>query len=380
MARIEKLKFTEVVVPAIPGAVSSAGVYKPLHTHPVASMAADGWSVQFDEMPKLILEMQLDNGVVGLGEFTRDHNKELVCEMARALMGQDIFKLPLQQLPIALYREYDGFECAVWDAFAKCRKMTLVELLGGAVHSKIKVGSWSGFRNPGDIGPVAKEFQKKGYDCIKMKADLSDPVVEWAEEIHRHASGMKIIFDPNQRWRNLGEVKYMLRQLERIGNVMILEDPLPVWMLQDYRTLRGFSSIRIVRHISPPYIYQGQYSNDLINCLQNRSADGFNLDGGLQMFRILDGIARAANLSSWHGSGVDLGILEAKYVHQVHAAVSCIWPSDIFGRMIRRHDLLKNPIRIEDSYAYLPRDGYGLGVQLDREALEEYQTGYWEAA
>ena len=98
------------------------------------------------------------------------------------------------------------------------------------------------------------------------------------------------------------------------------------------------------------------------------------------MFRILDGIARSANLSSWHGSGVDLGILEAMYVHQVHAAASCIWPSDIFGRMIRRHDLLKTPIKIEGSYAYLPQDGYGLGVQLDRDALERYQTAYWEAA
>ena len=378
MAEIQKFKFTEVVVPAIPGAVNSEGVYKPLHSHPVAAKASDGWSIQFDEMPKLILEMQLDNGVTGLGEFVRDHNKELVNEMAQVLIGRDISKLPLQQLPIALYREYDGFECALWDAFAKCREMTLVELLGGSVQSKIKVGSWTSYRNPGELGPVAKEFQRQGYDCIKMKADLSDPVVEWAEEIHRNARGMKIIYDPNQRWRNLGEVKYLVRELERIGNVMILEDPLPLWMLQDYQTLRGFSSIRIVRHISPPYIYQGEYSSDLVNCIQNRSADGFNLDGGLHMFRLLDGIARAAKFSSWHGSGVDLGILEAKYVHQVHAAASCIWPSDIFGRMIRRHDLLKNPIRIEDSYAYLPQDGYGLGVQLDRDALEQYQTAYWE--
>ena len=83
---------------------------------------------------------------------------------------------------------------------------------------------------------------------------------------------------------------------------------------------------------------------------------------------------------SWHGSEIDLGILEAMYVHQVHAAPSCIWPSDIFGRLIRSHDLLQTPIRIEGSYAYLPQAGYGLGVELDRDAIEQYRTATFEVA
>lgn len=380
MSRIRKLTFTEVVVPAKPGAIDSEGVHKPLHMLPVAKRAADTWSVQFDELPKLILELELDNGVVGLGEFYRDHDTELVRGIAESLLGRNVLELPLQNLPIGLYREYDGFECAIWDAYSKTKHLPLVDLLGGAVHTRAKVGSWSSYRKPGELGPIAREFQHQGYDCIKLKAALDDPVVPWAEEVHRAAPGMKIIYDPNQRWENLGEVKSILRALERVGNVMILEDPLPLWMLDDYRALRRISSIRIVRHISLPYIYQGQRSHDLINCIRHGAADGFNFNAGLQRFRVLDGIAATANVYSWHGSEIDLGILEAMYVHQVHAAPSCIWPSDIFGRLIRSHDLLETPIRIEGSYAYLPQAGDGLGVTLDRGALERYRTATFEVA
>ena len=54
---IVSFHFDEVVVPANPGAVNTPGHHKPLHMLPVAGSA--GWSVQFDELPKLILRMTL---------------------------------------------------------------------------------------------------------------------------------------------------------------------------------------------------------------------------------------------------------------------------------------------------------------------------------
>ena len=74
--------------------------------------------------------------------------------------------------------------------------------------------------------------------------------------------------------------------------------------------------------------------------LQFLAVDGFNFNGGLVGFQQLDRIAAAAGLPCWHGSEIDLGTLEAMYLHQSAAASSCTWPSDIFGRSIREHDLL----------------------------------------
>src|SRR5437899_2770943 len=127
--RIRKLQFTEVVVPGRPGTINSPQLNKPLHKLAIGGQA--GWSVQFDEVPKLILELTLENGITGLGEFYRGHDWPTVVNMARLLLDHTLGDFPLQSLPLAWCREYDGFECAVWDAYAKAHGLRVVDLLGG---------------------------------------------------------------------------------------------------------------------------------------------------------------------------------------------------------------------------------------------------------
>lgn len=124
--------------------------------------------------------------------------------------------------------------------------------------------------------------------------------------------------------------------------------------------------------MSLPYIWQGQREHDIINALIHRAVDGFNFNAGLAKFQRLSMVAQCSNFYFWHGSEVDLGILEAMYVHQAAASKNCIWPSDIFGRMIRSHDLLKTPLKITPPYVQIP-EGAGLGVELDEEAIAQFK-------
>ena len=366
---IVSFNFTEVIVPAREGAIDSAETRKPLHMLPVAGKK--GWSVQFDELPKLILKLELSNGIVGVGEFYRDHNWVTIRAVAEDLIGVSLSELALQDLPIPLSREYDGFECAIWDAYAKCLGVPLYALLGGAVQDKVKIGAWSSHRPVSEVGAIAGDFAKQGYDCIKFKCDLEDDIIGWCHEIDKHAPSMKLIFDPNERWETGGESRALLRGLEAVGNVLLIEDPLPKWMHEEYLELRRFTEIPIVQHVSLPYAYQGQRMYYAIAALTRQSVDGFNFNAGLAKFKDLNAIAATANLKCWHGSEVDLGILEAMYLHQAAAASSCVWPSDIFGRMIRSHDLLKVPLNFDPPYAYVPK-GMGLGVELDEEVLQKF--------
>lgn len=369
--QIKRITAHEVLVPTHPEAIESHGMNKPLHKLPVG--AKDAWSVQFDELSKIIIKMELNNGIIGWGELYRDHNWDVVNGIAASLIGEDIKSFTLQSLPFHFCREYDGFECAIWDAYAKSHKMRVVDLLGGPVKSKIKVGAWSGHRRLEDVGDLAGKYYEMGYDCIKFKCDLKDDVVGWCQEIRRAAPSMSVILDPNERWENSGETRIRIQGLQEIGNLLCLEDPIPRWKLNEFSRLRAFGSIPIALHISLPYIQHGQRLDNAIDALQAEAVDGFNFNCGLANFQRLDHVATVAGLPCWHGSEVDLGILEAMYVHSAAAAKSCVWPSDIFGRMIRSHDLLQEPLKFTPPFVELPQ-GLGLGVMPDMQAIRQYQV------
>ncbi len=159
---IKKFSCYEVIVPAKEGVIESKGINKPLHKLPVG--AKSGWSLQFDQLPKLLLKMELSNGIIGWGELYRDHNWTVVANIIETLLNKDIRSLCLQKLPFTFCREYDGFECAIWDAFAKSHQMRVVDLLGGPVQDKVRVGAWSSHRHIDEIGDLAKGFADQGYD------------------------------------------------------------------------------------------------------------------------------------------------------------------------------------------------------------------------
>jgi L-alanine-DL-glutamate epimerase-like enolase superfamily enzyme len=83
-------------------------------------------------------------------------------------------------------------------------------------------------------------------------------------------------------------------------------------------------------------------------------------------------LAQVEGLPVWHGSGNDLGIIDAAYTHSCAAAPNCTLPSDILG-YLREDDLVVTPIEIKDSYATVPTTP-GLGVELDEDAAKKYHT------
>lgn len=371
--KIVRIKATEVIVPANPGAVNSPRKDTPLHK--LESGAAPAWTKQFDAFPKCILELELEDGTTGLGETYRDPDPRVLEAIARRLIGVNIHELDRRKLPVARCREYDGFECAVWDAYAKLADVPLHGLLGGAGRSEVRVGAWSGHRMPDEIGELAARFAGQGFDSIKFKCDLEDDVAEWCSLIAEAAPGMSVILDPNERWRDRASALRRIRSLEPIGSVLCVEDPLPRWNLDDYALLRSGSAVPLALHVSLPYRTQGQRVADAVEALRRNAVDGFNFNGGIAEFQQLALLAEAAELPCWHGSEADLGILEALYLQKAAAAPACVWPSDVFGRLIRSHDLLARPLEIRPPFAHVPDDGPGLGVRLDPGALERFATG-----
>jgi muconate cycloisomerase len=104
------------------------------------------------------------------------------------------------------------------------------------------------------------------------------------------------------------------------------------------------------------------------------AVDCFNFNSGIANLVRMADIADAAGIPCWHGSEVDLGILEAAYLHACAAARNCTLRSDILSELVREDDLILEPVRIQNGRAAVPQ-GPGLGVELDVRALEEFRVG-----
>jgi muconate cycloisomerase len=132
-----------------------------------------------------------------------------------------------------------------------------------------------------------------------------------------------------------------------------------------YVLFRQKTTVPVAMHLGDP--------RDVIMAIKREAVDYFNLAGPMASFVKVAAIADAAGIPCWHGSGVDLGIRDASYVHACAAARSCTLASDIIGNFLREDDLIVEPLRIERGYAVVPQ-GPGLGVHLDAAALEHYRV------
>lgn len=372
---VRRIVLNEVLVPARPDSINSPEVDYALHKLPVGGKG--GWTQQFDQVPKTMIQVEFDNGIVGLGESYRGIPRELMRAVATELLGADLRDLNLQSLPLPAGRVYDGYECALTDALAKYHEMPLYQLLGGKYRDQIRVAAWTGHRTTADAARKAKEAKALGYECIKFKCTVTDPVSDWCREI-KQACGedFRVVLDPNERFEIPANAERIAHELEEIGNVLYLEDPIPRWNYEGWRYLRGKIRVPLSMHVSLPYIEMGQMPQDAARAAKLECNDYFHFNGGIFAFRRLTALADLFAIPYSHGSELDFGILEASYVHKVAASSLGTMPSDVFGRLIREHDLLKRPLEIKDGKAAVPQ-GAGLGVELDTTAVQHYRTDHW---
>lgn len=374
MTIIHSIKATEVVVPAKPGSLNSEEVIDKDAAFAQKFLTGERWT-EFANQPKWILEITLKNGLVGIGETYRSASKDLLYEAMQAFVGQDVLKLNWRRLPVDDQRIYEAFETAVLDLVGRLLNVPVAQLLGGAYRDRIDCFGWTGRRTPEEAAQKAYEAMQKGHKAFKFKCSDEDPVRLWTEEIKKKCGdGIKILLDPNQRWTDVDTTLKLMEGVEK--DIMLgLEDPILHADVAGFKYLREALGIPMYRHISLPYT---QDIRDMIAFVRADAVDGYNFNGSAYHCVLLAEIAHLEGKSCWRGSEVDLGISETMGLHIAAASVNCTIPSDIFGELVREDDLIVQPIRFENGAALVPQAA-GLGVELDREALEKYKISEMNA-
>ena len=371
--RISEVQYWKVRVPMLPDTVNSPE-----------------WGVAgFDEVPKYILRIRTDEGLEGIGETSRGEREEDVARWAAHLVGLDPLALNWQDLqaPGGGFRlvgqdsaqypprpheprfawdpVYDAVEMAIYDLVGKALGVPVCQLLGGAWRDRVLVDYWCGRMSPEDCARTARLAAEAGFQGLKMKCALEDPMLERVRAIAEAAGPhFRITIDPNERFYRPAEALRLARALEGY-NVEVFEDPFPTWNLDWYVLFRQKASIPVALHLQDP--------RAVIAAIKREAADYFNLGGPMAQFVKTAAIADAAGTPCWHGSGVDLGIRDASYVHACAAARSCTLASDIIGNFLREDDLIAEPLVVEAGQILVP-SGPGLGVTLDWAALEHYRV------
>jgi muconate cycloisomerase len=342
----------------------------------------------FDEGSKFIVEAQTDEGPVGLGETLRGTTEAALTTGLRMLAAKPVEQACFQEPAIVSLADNDMFahqhperphrlleysfmsqqhmavHAVLLDLAGKKVGWPVHRLLGGAYRERVRVDYWMGRMTPEDSARVCRQARAAGYRGVKCKCALEDDNVARAQAV-KEACGAEFMmtFDPNERFYRPAEALPQIRGLAAVGNVGCLEDPFPKTDLASYQLLRQQSLLPIALHIG--------YGPGMIDAVRLNACDYINLRGLPWEIRKGGDLCWAANIPTWHGSGVDLGILEALYLHNCAATKSMTRPSDIFGRTLREHNLISDAMTVEDGFVQVP-NAPGLGVELDRDALERY--------
>lgn len=367
---IESIIATEVVVPARPGSLNSDNVLDTDTAFAKKFLTGNSWT-DFAVQPKWIIELRLKNGLVGIGETYRSASVAALDEAIRTFIGKDVLMLNWRRLPVADQRIYEAFETAVLDVVGQLLQVPIHQLLGGAYRQEVECLGWTGRRTPEDAARKAYEAMQNGHKAFKFKCSDDDPVRLWTTAIkQRCGDGIRIILDPNQRWRDVDTTLRLMDGVER-EMMLGLEDPILHEDIAGFQFLKQHLGIPLYRHISLPYT---QDIRDMISFVRHDAADGYNFNGAAYNTLLLAEIAHLEGKACWRGSEVDLGILEAMALHIAAASVNCTLPADLFGELVREDDLILAPLVLERGAMQVPQ-GAGLGVELDRVALSTFATG-----
>ncbi len=265
-------------------------------------------------------------------------------------------------------------EMALLDLLARRADVPLVTSLGGGWRDRVAVDYWMGRVTPEHAMRCVKRGRELGFTGVKIKTTLEDDNVARLEAI-RDAVGpeWKVTVDPNGRFYRFDDAIATIRAMDAVANMAILEDPFPRIHLHDFARLRPLLQARLVMHIDPP--------ESLFSVLKSDAVGGLNLDShaqGLLAWRMQAAAADMANLPVWHGSGLDLGIATAAQVHLAAATPNCQLPGDQAGPWLRESSLLQTPLMIKAGHIPVPT-GPGLGITVDRTALERFTTWHWQS-
>jgi D-arabinonate dehydratase len=357
----------------------------------------------------LLVEVETDTGIVGIGEagVGGGATADVIAKSLKPLLiGQDPLLIEgLWQKMFARTRQFgrrglvmqaiSGIDIALWDIAGKAAGMPVYRLLGGC-RDRVEAYASGGFyqrdKSAADLAAEAEGYRARGFKGMKMKVGRNPSTqtplrellgqkdfceVDPEEDLTRVAAvrealgpKSKLMVDANCAWSPAMAIA-MGREMEQ-HNLYWIEEPVATDDIE--------GSAEVARALAAPVA-------------------GYETELGLYGFRelISRGAVDIVQLDlAWSG-GFSEGKRIAAYAHAHHRMVA---PHAFAGAVLLvaslhfaaaipnglelewdqnpnaiREELLKQPLRLEKDGTVKVPERPGLGVELDRAAVERYRIG-----
>lgn len=318
-----------------------------------ACLGGPTWSEESAESIAATIERYIAPWLVGR---EADRIEPLRLEMARRVQGNPFARAAV--------------EMALWDLNGRALGVPVHRLLGGRVRDRVPL-SWSlAVADPEAEVAEAREKVAGGHRIFKIKT-AAHPVAHDVERVRRlrEAVGpaVSLRVDANQGWDRPTALR-AIRALEPWG-LDFVEQPVPRWDLDGLAEIARSVTVPVMADEScgSPHDALAIARRGGVSILALKLTKSAGLLGTMAIARI----AEAAGLGCYVGCMIETSLGTAAYLQVALAAAPVTWGCELFGPLLLRGDVVREPVRYADG-AILALDGPGLGVDVDEGLLKEW--------
>jgi len=335
----------------------------------------------------VFVRIETRDGLVGWGEaaclggptWSEESAESIVATLQRYVLpwlrGRDARELESLRLEMAKRVQGNPFaraavEMALWDLNGRALGVPVHRLLGGRVRDRVPL-SWSLAVASGDAEVAeARERVSLGHRIFKIKT-AAHPVAEDVARVRaiREAVGpdVQLRVDANQGWDRPTALR-AIRAMEPY-DLDFVEQPVPRWDLDGLAEIARSVSVPIMADeaCASPQDALALARRGGVSILALKLTKAAGLANTMAVARI----AEAAGLGCYVGCMIETSLGTAAYLQVALAASPVTWGCELFGPLLLRSDVVREPVRYADG-CILALDGPGLGVDVDETALEEW--------